>query len=62
MKIYQAHFEDNTFGDVRASIEEARKDLEEAGLDSSQLVKTTSGLWYTSIENDQFYGISEIRV
>ena len=55
MKFYQAHFEDNTFGDVRAS-------LEEAGLDSSQLVKTTRGLWYTSIENDQFYGIAEIRV
>ena len=57
MKFYQAHFEDNTFGEVRASLEEARKDLEEAGLDSSQLVKTTSGLWYTD-----FYGIAEIRV
>ena len=62
MKFYQAHFEDNTFGEVRASLEEASKDLEEAGLDSSQLVKTTRGLWYTSIENDQFYGIAEIRV
>lgn len=61
MKFYQAHFDD-TFGELRASLEEAMKDLDEAGFDSSQLIKDKSGLWYTSPFGDQLYGIAEIRV
>lgn len=58
MKFYSAQYPDGRFGYPQATVEEAKKELEEAGYDTSDLVEDR-GIWYSPT---QLIGISLLQV